>query len=53
MPEDFTLAPDWVQEEFHREPEELRRWLEEQRSLPNGGDDVRPGKGRRRVRQGG
>lgn len=33
MPEDIELAPDWLQEEILREPEQLREWLSGQTAL--------------------
>ena len=52
MPEDIALAPDWLQDEILRAPEELKQWLASQRPLSDNGrapKECRQGKrGRRR-----
>ncbi len=54
MPEDIELAPEWLQEEIGREPQELRDWLGGQGSIPKEGTPaprIRVGRRGRRPKQ--
>lgn len=46
LPEEIALAPEWVQEEFLRSPEECRAWLESHQAPVQA--DAQRASGRRR-----
>ncbi len=47
MPEEIELAPDWVQEEVVRLPEECRAWLDSQQPPLPSDPPPKRGRGRR------
>ncbi len=51
LPEEIELAPDWVQEEILRQPEECREWLADHTPPKPPSSPTRRGRGGRRGRQ--
>lgn len=51
LPEEIELAPEWVQDEVLRGPEEFRQWLSDQTPPGSGNAPTKRGRGGRRGRR--